>query len=152
VKSAVLFLIGITGTSPVMTSEGEWKAVAHPASSIIHSHPSSCRHGRACPGHSDPVRLALHTIGITGTSPVMTWRGWARRLNPSGSLALPLPVRSHPTAVILAAVKAREEDRFDAKWTHSRAICTHEASVLACRSARSCSSTRSMTMNSYIHF
>jgi hypothetical protein len=32
------------------------------------------RHGRSCPGHPDPVRCCALRIGITGTSPVMTWR------------------------------------------------------------------------------
>jgi hypothetical protein len=34
-----------------------------------------CRHGRACAGHPDPVRLGASRIGITGTSPVMTAEG-----------------------------------------------------------------------------
>jgi hypothetical protein len=30
------------------------------------------RHGRACPGHLDPVKRRAFPIGITGTRPVMT--------------------------------------------------------------------------------
>ncbi|MBO1904592.1 hypothetical protein J4G37_06665 [Microvirga sp. 3-52] len=36
---------------------------------------SSAHHGRACPGHPDPVERSAFPIGITGTRPVMTWRG-----------------------------------------------------------------------------
>jgi hypothetical protein len=34
------------------------------------------RHGRACPGHPDPKSVALHSIRITGTRPVMTRESW----------------------------------------------------------------------------
>jgi hypothetical protein len=33
------------------------------------------RHGRACPGHPDKVRLGASWTGITGTKPVMTSEG-----------------------------------------------------------------------------
>ena len=36
--------------------------------------PNAPRHGRARPGHLDPLRRSALPIGITGTRPVMTWR------------------------------------------------------------------------------